>query len=445
MHGGERPSVAEFSLMQRYGTLSLRRNFAWTLAGNVVFNLCQWGVLVILARLGSAGMVGRFALGSAVAAPVLMLANLQLRTVQATDASLAFSFCEYRRLRLLTSAAAVAVVAVIGLAFYGGPQAVVILLLGVVKAFDSISDIHHGLFQLYERMDLVGRSLAMRGILNLVGFAAVFSGTGKLSAALLGLLASSIVTIGFMDVRGARAVQTQLGRGADDARGNLNEEPAPQPWRVRARSLVLLALPLGFVMMLVSLETNMPRYFIEGRFDETALGIFAVVAYFNAAGATVVGALAQAATPRLAKAYVNGRRAEFRSVLQRLIAVAAIVGVAGIVVAATAGEPLLRLFYGAGFAEHTRLFVLLMVAGAANLLATGLGAPVSAMRLFSVQAWIHLGNVAFLAGLLFLSLGRLGLEGAAIAMTASGVILSVAYATQVRRGLCKVSAGARCQ
>ncbi len=415
--------------------LTLRQNFSWILAGNVVFNACQWGILVVLARLGSAELVGRFALGSAVAAPVLMLANLQLRTVQATDAGHLFSFRDYRRLRLLTGAVAVAVVAAVGLAFYGGPQAVVIILFGVVKAFEGVSDIHHGLFQLHERMNLVGRSLAVRGILNLVGFAAAFSVTGRLDTALVGLLASSIVTIGVMDVRGARALHARLVCSAGAAGKTSAAGPIPQPWRSRARALVLLALPLGFVMMLISLETNMPRYFIEGRFDETALGIFAVVAYFNAAGATIVGSLAQAATPRLAKAFSDGKRAEFRSVSRRLTAVAAIAGAAGIVVAAAVGEPLLRFFYGETFAAHPRLFVLLMVAGAANLIATSLGAPASAMRLFSVQAWIHLGNVALLAGLLLLLLGGLGLEGAAVAMAASGVVLSAAYAAQVRRGL----------
>jgi hypothetical protein len=31
--------------------LSLRRNFSWTLAGNVVYAGCQWGMLVALAKL----------------------------------------------------------------------------------------------------------------------------------------------------------------------------------------------------------------------------------------------------------------------------------------------------------------------------------------------------------------------------------------------------------
>ena len=70
----------------------LKRNFAWTLAGNVTYAVCQWGIFLVLARLGSPGMVGQFALGFAIANPVILLSQLQLRSLQATDASHA----EYR-------------------------------------------------------------------------------------------------------------------------------------------------------------------------------------------------------------------------------------------------------------------------------------------------------------------------------------------------------------
>ena len=59
--------------------LSLRSNFAWVLAGNLVYAACQWGMIVALAKLGSSYMVGQFSLGLAIATPVLMFTNLHLR------------------------------------------------------------------------------------------------------------------------------------------------------------------------------------------------------------------------------------------------------------------------------------------------------------------------------------------------------------------------------
>ena len=47
--------------------LSLRSNFAWILAGNIVYAVCQWGAIVVLAKLGRSYVVGQFSLGLAIA------------------------------------------------------------------------------------------------------------------------------------------------------------------------------------------------------------------------------------------------------------------------------------------------------------------------------------------------------------------------------------------
>jgi len=72
--------------------LSLRANFSWTFVGNVVYAGCQWGMLVVLAKLGSPETVGLFALGLAVTAPVIQFVNLQLRGAQVTDAAHEYQF-----------------------------------------------------------------------------------------------------------------------------------------------------------------------------------------------------------------------------------------------------------------------------------------------------------------------------------------------------------------
>ena len=82
---------------------SLRANFAWTLAGNVLYGACQWGMLSVLAKLGSPSIVGQFTLGLAVSAPVFMFTNLQLRAVQATDVNVEHGFANYFTLRLLAT------------------------------------------------------------------------------------------------------------------------------------------------------------------------------------------------------------------------------------------------------------------------------------------------------------------------------------------------------
>lgn len=89
--------------MQKLKPMTLRHNLSWTFAGNVVYGACQWGMLVVLAKLGSPEIVGQFTLGFAVTAPVLMFTNLQLRLVQATDAKHQYLFGDYCGLRLIST------------------------------------------------------------------------------------------------------------------------------------------------------------------------------------------------------------------------------------------------------------------------------------------------------------------------------------------------------
>ena len=96
-------------------SLSLRRNAAWTLAGNLSFGGCQWGILIVLAKVGSADMMGQYILGVAVTSPIIMFASLQLRAVQSTDVRGEYLCGHYVGLRLVTAAVAVAVIAGVAL------------------------------------------------------------------------------------------------------------------------------------------------------------------------------------------------------------------------------------------------------------------------------------------------------------------------------------------
>src|SRR5437879_8086330 len=95
---------------------SLRRNVAWALAGNVGYSACQWGVLASVAKLGTPADVGRFALGLALTAPIITLANLHLRIIAATDARGDYPFAVYFSLRLVMTALALATIAVVAAA-----------------------------------------------------------------------------------------------------------------------------------------------------------------------------------------------------------------------------------------------------------------------------------------------------------------------------------------
>jgi O-antigen/teichoic acid export membrane protein len=400
--------------MQQSKPLTLRRNFSWTLVGNVVYAACQWGMLVVLAKLGSREIVGQFTLGLAVTAPVLMLANLQLRAVQVTDARHQYGFGDYLGLRLITTGLALLVILLITVvAGYRWETSLIILVVGLAKAVESVSDVFYGLLQQHERMDRIALSMMIKGPLSLLLLGIGVYLTGKVLWGVVGLaVAWSVVLVGF-DIRS----------GALMLNASANLRPR---WQMKTlRKLVWVALPLGFVMMLLSLNTNIPNYLIERHLGERELGVFAAIAYLMVAGSMVVSALGESASPRLAKYYEAGNNAAFRTLLLKMVGISVLLGGVGVLVAAVGGRQLLTLIYRPEYADRADLFVWLMVVAGIGYVSSFLGCGMTAARYFSVQMPLFALVTTITAIACLWLIPSQGLQGAAIALLIAAIVRAI--------------------
>jgi O-antigen/teichoic acid export membrane protein len=176
--------------------LSLRTNFAWTLSGNVVYAGCQWGMLVVLAKIGSPEWVGQFALGLAVTAPVLLFANLNLRSVQATDIGDEYRFGHYLALRFaMLVLAALTICGILAFIGLSRESTLVVFGVGVAKTFESVSDVFYGLLQKHERMDRIAKSMMIKGPLSLTALAV---GTYLSGSVAVGVFSMAAVWLGVL-------------------------------------------------------------------------------------------------------------------------------------------------------------------------------------------------------------------------------------------------------
>ena len=413
--------------MQTSKPLTLKRNFSWTFVGNAVYAACQWGMLVVLAKLGSPEMVGEFTLGLAIAAPVFMFTNLQLRHIQATDAKQQYFFSDYLSLRLISTTVGLLCVGIITLiAGYRWQVSLVILLVSLAKAFESISDVFYGLIQQQERMDRIAMSLMIKGPLSLLMLGLGLYLSGSVIWGIVGLVFSwAIVALGF-DVRNGKSIlKNQQQKIGNDSLVSSKMKLKLSCDRHKLVKLAWLALPLGLGMLLISLNVNIPRYFIEQTLGERQLGFFAAIAYLMVAGNMVVNALGESASPRLAKYYAEGNRHAFSQLLLRLVGIAVILGGLAVVVAKFAGSLILTIVYQPEYAQHVDLFVWLMVAAGVSYVASFLGYGMTAARYFRIQMPLFSIATASSAIACFWLVPAFELKGAAIALTLSAVIQAV--------------------
>jgi O-antigen/teichoic acid export membrane protein len=387
--------------------LSLRRNAAWTLLGQTVFAGCHWASFIVLGRLGGPEELGRYSLALAVVTPIMLFAGLQMRQLQVADVTGRYRFEDYFAVRVAGTGCAALVLLVIALVGYTWQIAVAVLLVALARGFENLSDVHYGLAHRHKRLDLVAQSSMLKGVLELIALGSGYYLTKDLAVALIGVAATRALVWWFFD------------RASTKQWRNARAEPASRPDFKRLLGLAWTALPLGVAMLLVTVNPNVPRYFIEATVGLAALGLFTSMAHFVVAGRMAINALSQAAFPRLADLHAAGDRAAFRWLLIRLIAVSALPGSIGLLVAIVFGRELLSLIYGPRFADGADVFPWIMLVGVVLYAQTPFGYALTATQQIKIQPLIFGITVVVNVVGCFLLIPVYGLFGATFAWLGS--------------------------
>ncbi|MGZ3460532.1 MAG: lipopolysaccharide biosynthesis protein, partial [Archangium sp.] len=356
------------------------------------YALAQWGLLVAYARLGTVELLGEFALGLAITAPVMLLARMQLRAIQATDARGAYGFEHYLGLMVLNVLWGVLLCCAIGwVAGQSVRASLVIALLALARGFEALSDVFYGALQRAERMDLIARSIIAKSVLSLVLVVLALRVTGNSAVAMAALALSWALVLFLLD---AQAYRHEFG----------GERPWLRLWRtpwreqgVRLKSLLGMASALGLTSLLGSLRPNVPRYILEAHFGQAELGMYTALAYFTALGGRVVQSLGQVVCPRLGRYHAAGDQRRYGRAFAVLVGGAALVGVCAIAGSMLLGRWALTFFYGAAYARNLDLFLWLMVAAALEYIALSCEIGLTAARELKAQVLMLAASVGAVA------------------------------------------------
>jgi O-antigen/teichoic acid export membrane protein len=282
----------------------------------------------------------------------------------------------------------------------------VVLLMAAAKVFESFSDIIFGKFENKERMDIVGKSMLLKAIVTTSMMGIPFFLTRNLIAGTTGLAAAFFILFVLYDYRKARGL-IKSDKGIEHRR----------IW-----NLVKVSFPLGILQALVSLNGNIPLFFIKGYLGTTALGYYSSIAYLAVIGETVNIAVGQSVTPRLSKYYSQMDKSIYIRTLVRTIAASTVLGVLGLIVTASCGGFILSIFYTRDYAEYWGIFMLQMVAACSNYIGGALSNSITAARKFKIQPLLYCLVMVFNAIFMIILVPSKGLEGASYAVIISSYI-----------------------
>lgn len=417
----------------------LRSNVLWSVLGNVVYAGCQWATLLIVAKLCVMETLGQFVLAMASTGPLLTFSMLALRAVLVTDANREHRFSDYVWLRTGTSVAAVLAIGCMALLFPSADQGRLLVAVGLAGSVDALSDILHGRLQQMERMDWVALVLMLKGSSVLTATSLVLLGGGTIAAAVLWGVVTRIAILVLLEA--PRVIRCSRDEAREDpGRCRCVPDRRERTTLRRLASLAILTLPLGAVTMLVSLNINVPRYFVGHCVGARALAAFGAMTHVMFVGTTVVAAIGQASSPRLARYFAMGDFQGFRELLARLLGLGGVIGAAGVLMSVANGSALLGWVYTREYVAYADSFVWVMLAAAVSYCAALLGFAMTSVRCFKLQVPLHVSVIATATITSWLLIPRLGLQGAAISLLCTSAVQAIGSGVAVTWSLRKRAA-----
>jgi O-antigen/teichoic acid export membrane protein len=174
--------------------------------------------------------------------------------------------------------------------------------------------------------------------------------------------------------------------------------------------------------MLISLNSSIPRYFVEVHSGSAELGIFSAIFSLLSVGNLVVSAFGQSIFLSVARACAALDRAKYRGYVALAAALGGSLGGVAILAAVLFGRDILTHLFRPEYGERPDILVRLMIAGTILFIASGLGYVITAARSLHPQIPMLLAAAIAAAATSAWSVPRHGLSGAADAALAAAFV-----------------------
>lgn len=332
----------------------LLKNFSWSFAGNFLYSICQWLLLISITQFGSAQDAGIFSFGLALSAPFVLLINLNFGALQSTNLTEKFGFHTFALIRILGNGIFLLIFFIIILfTNYEFHIKIVLLLIAISKSIESMSDLYYGLFQYRERLDLVSKSTIIRGSLGTLLFAIAYFLTTSLSIALLVMTIIWLLNLLLFDLKHAQKMKAGLPIKIE---------------KLHIVQILKIGIPLGIVAFFDSLHVNIPRIALEKFATLEQLGYFGAVFYLVLINGRFMTAVGNTILPRLAKLFEEKEMSHFFKIVKFAVLLVTVSSFFILIVCYFFGSMLLAFFYGKEYSHLSFLLILIMIYSLFNYL-----------------------------------------------------------------------------
>lgn len=322
--------------------LSLRANVLWNTLGCLFYQGCQWLTTIVVVTLsGNYENAGLLAIAMAIGNIFLPIALYKMRTFQVSDADGTHAQSEYSAMRFVTIALAFGIcLPYTFLTTQGADTVLVVIAFLLFKTDESFVDFLYGVDQRGMRMDYIGRSQILRGVLSFTAFCTLLQLTHTLLWAVAGMFALCACVTLFYDIPHAKRFAELRPRATKKAIGMLLAECLPA---------VLAAVSNNAVV-------SVARQLLGNIGGDEMLGIYASIATPAVLVQAAVGYLYSPMIGGLSETWAHDSRADIaRAVAKMALFTLGAVAVCCVVLLLVA-PALLPLVFGSSISEHLFIF-----------------------------------------------------------------------------------------
>ena len=381
----------------------MKKDITWNTFGNIFYGFCTWVITILVVRMGSFTDAGYLSLAMSTSSTYNAIALFAMRNYQITDSGHLYSDGEYVSSRILSCFAAYAFLTVAALLSGSMYQAICIIAFMPVRLSEAYSDVFHGIDQLHDRYDLIGKSFTIRGIAVIVIFIAGMAVTGNL-ALTLGLISIVTFVISILwDQRLTSKITTIRMRFKDS----------------KILKLYLSCLPLMLFTFFMGMQMMYAKTVLSEVVGVTKQGIYASISNPTYVIQVMGAALFAPFLPVLAEYLKENDNSGFRRGVRKVTGILIVFSVLVMVAPSLLGRWVLGLFFGKEILKYYELFIPVVVVIIINTFVYWFQGVLVALRKNILLAVGMILDFAFFACMIRPAIGMFGMNGASYAQIVS--------------------------
>jgi O-antigen/teichoic acid export membrane protein len=393
--------------------MKLQKDMLITLLANLALAISQWLLIANLNQSGNVEIVGKYAYSLALAGIFLTIGQMGLRqfvmSKWATEELLEQVFTT----RLITTCLAWCLLVAYTIFVIDEKYFWLVILLGLAKIPENLSDIAHGLYQRNFRVYEIAKSRFARSLITPLIFLIVFFETNNLEMACFSIIVSWFLIFVLFDFRAFKPNQRIL------TKVNLLSKIISQSY------------PMGIATILVMVTVNIPLFMLARYTTDIDIGKYSSIFYFVTAGSLILQSALQVISPIIVMNLQNGHYCKIKKITVLSYLFSSIYGIVGIFGAYYLGESMLSIFYGENFTNFGSMLIVAAFINLAIAFQSVGGIGLTAHGVFKFQMVVMLTSLFVCGVSSWFLIKHFGVVGALYAGVITAVFNGVMFAIKL--------------